>query len=169
MSIFLLKTILKSFTYHNNGLLVNLWDGLTISLSVGHLVDLPTNSCCDEWVNQKWNSLLKAIHLQIILILMQIPFSHLLSLYLSICYVILLTFEGKKPHMRQWLVTQSSDSFLAEVFQVFLSHEINGKRSVTSFTSLVFLLANRGDWCDTRGKWPLARNLDRTGGSSTLA
>ena len=59
----------------------------------------------------------------------------------------------------------SSDGLLAEVFRGFLSRNSNARRSVHrpwDHYIITLIISNRRDWCDTRGKWPLARNQDRS-------
>ena len=59
----------------------------------------------------------------------------------------------------------SSDGHLAEIFRVFLSRKVNAKKSVHSPQDhfiITLIISDRRDWRDTRGKWPLARNPDRS-------
>ena len=58
----------------------------------------------------------------------------------------------------------SLDGLLAEVFRVFLSRKANVWRSVHSPRDhfiITHIISDRRDWCDSRGKLPLARNLNR--------
>ena len=59
----------------------------------------------------------------------------------------------------------SSDGLLAEVFWGFPQLLANARRSVHSPQDhfiITLLTSDRRDWRDTRGKWPLARNPDRS-------
>ena len=53
----------------------------------------------------------------------------------------------------------SSDGLLATVF---LSHKANARRSVHSPRDHFIIALIISDWRDTRSKWPLARNPDRS-------
>ena len=58
----------------------------------------------------------------------------------------------------------SSDGFLAEIFGIFLSHTANARRFVHSPRDhfiITLIIKDRRDWCDTPGKWPLARNPEK--------
>ena len=57
-----------------------------------------------------------------------------------------------------------SDGLLAKIFGVFLSCKTNARRSVHSHQDhfIITLISDRRDWRDTRGKWFLARNPDRS-------
>ena len=56
----------------------------------------------------------------------------------------------------------SSHGLLAEVSRVFLGCKVNARRSVHSPQYHFIITFIISDWRDTRGKWPLARNPDRS-------
>ena len=76
-----------------------------------------------------------------------------------------------RPHLEEmdpiwgddWSHSPSSDCLLAEVFWVFLRQmpvDLCTAPRIISLSSLSY--SDRRDWRDTRGKWPLARNLDKS-------
>ena len=95
------------------------------------------------------------------------PFPYFLPSLFIKCFAILsLSFIGKVPHLRRWLVAQSSsDSLHLRFSRVILNREANSRRSVYSpqdhFISIL-IISDRRDWRDTRSKWPLVRNPDRS-------
>ena len=82
-------------------------------------------------------------------------------------YAILPTSFGRKgPHLRRWLVAKSLHQTVSKLrfAGVFLSCKANTWRSVHSPQDhfIILIISDRRDWRDTRGKWPLARNPDRS-------
>ena len=67
------------------------------------------------------------------------------------CAILPTSFGGKGLHLR--------------FSGVSLSYKANARRSVESPQDhfiITLIISNRRDWRDTRGKWPLARNPDRS-------
>ena len=83
-----------------------------------------------------------------------------------ICCVSLPTsFGDKGPHWRRWLISQPSSTVPLEVFRNFpqLYGTCQDICARPLYRLIITLwLADRGDWRDTRSKWHLTRNPNRS-------
>ena len=71
--------------------------------------------------------------------------------------------QGKGPHLRWRLVAQPSSTVsLLRLFSAirWMPGDLCTVPGIISLSPLS--LADKRNWCDTRGKWPLARNPDRS-------
>ena len=94
------------------------------------------------------------------------PIPSFCSSFLMCCAILPNSFGGKGPHLSRWMVQQLhlTVSYL-RLSEVFLSCKANAKRSVHSPRDhfiISLIISDRRDWRDTRGKWPLARNPNRS-------
>ena len=70
-----------------------------------------------------------------------------------------------RPQSRQWLIERPYSDGLLRHPGVFLTGKVNARRSVQIprfHLIITLIISDLYDWRDTRGKWSLARNSDRS-------
>jgi hypothetical protein len=73
----------------------------------------------------------------------------------------------RSPHLMRWLSAQPLHQTVSKLrfSNVFLNRKALARRSVHSPRDhfiIILIISDRPDWLKTRGKWPLARNPERS-------
>ena len=86
------------------------------------------------------------------------------SPFLMSCAILPTSFGGKETQLTRWLVAQPLHQTVSELrfSGVLFGCKANARRSVHSPQDHFIITLIISDWCDTRGKWPLARNPNRS-------
>jgi hypothetical protein len=84
------------------------------------------------------------------------------SPFLTCCANLPTSFGGKGRHLRRWLVAQPLHQTVFWCFPHFKANARIPVHSPQDHFIITLIISDWRDWRDTQGKWPLARNPDRS-------